>query len=434
MSYWICTKKSNPSFNSEYFGISFLHVGIPVGDFVAEIGQNSLDFYAKGSSCPEVQKVAEEHSFFHWDLEFPDIFYGEDGKRKKNLGFDAVVGNPPWLSTSAAAYIGNICPEILKSFHNKTFKTKNTREYYAFFFEKALNIMSIDGQIGYIVSLSSISLKTKKPLQKLLIDSCTELKISSYNDRPGKIFEGGTHARSAIILGHYNTGKQCRIFTTISHRWKHNDLRHILNNLTYIQSENFHIGNNKKCKLYDEGIIPKIGFKIEKSIMAKFLSKELICTTNNSKFVLWYHDTARYWIRVTDWKFKNSHVHPIYLKNKTQKTILMALLNSSLAYWFFNKITNNKEISSHIKYICVTFDMFDSESVSQLNSLTKKLYEHYAKKFKAKEIKIDKMFCKNIIDKIDDILSQHYKFNEDERIYIKQFEENFRLGDQSNKI
>ena len=43
---------------------------------------------------PEIQAVAEriagEMRFFHWELEFPDVF------RDTGAGFDAVLGNPPW--------------------------------------------------------------------------------------------------------------------------------------------------------------------------------------------------------------------------------------------------------------------------------------------------------------------------------------------------
>ncbi len=34
--------------------------------------------------------LAQEYKFFHWHLEFPDVFSGE------NSGFDCVLGNPPW--------------------------------------------------------------------------------------------------------------------------------------------------------------------------------------------------------------------------------------------------------------------------------------------------------------------------------------------------
>ena len=35
------------------------------------------------------QEIAREMQFFHWELEFPEVFLGAGG-------FDAMVGNPPW--------------------------------------------------------------------------------------------------------------------------------------------------------------------------------------------------------------------------------------------------------------------------------------------------------------------------------------------------
>ena len=50
--------------------------------------------------------VAAEMRFFHWELEFPDVF-GEAGS-----GFDALLGNPPWetLQPSSVEYFSNIDP------------------------------------------------------------------------------------------------------------------------------------------------------------------------------------------------------------------------------------------------------------------------------------------------------------------------------------
>jgi hypothetical protein len=44
----------------------------------------------------DVARAAAAHAFFHWPLEFPDVFYDRDGRTKDAPGFDAVVGNPPW--------------------------------------------------------------------------------------------------------------------------------------------------------------------------------------------------------------------------------------------------------------------------------------------------------------------------------------------------
>lgn len=40
----------------------------------------------------QVQKVAKQIGFFHWSLEFPDVF----GRAVGRNGFDVVLGNPPW--------------------------------------------------------------------------------------------------------------------------------------------------------------------------------------------------------------------------------------------------------------------------------------------------------------------------------------------------
>ncbi len=45
----------------------------------------------------EAQDITEDKRFFHWELEFPEVFY-EDSKRGENPGFDAVVGNPPYVA------------------------------------------------------------------------------------------------------------------------------------------------------------------------------------------------------------------------------------------------------------------------------------------------------------------------------------------------
>ena len=34
---------------------------------------------------------------FDWELEFPEIFLDEKGKRKENSGFDIIIGNPPYV-------------------------------------------------------------------------------------------------------------------------------------------------------------------------------------------------------------------------------------------------------------------------------------------------------------------------------------------------
>jgi hypothetical protein len=41
-------------------------------------------------------ETGRRHAFFHWPLEFPDVFYDPEGQTLGTPGFDAIIGNPPW--------------------------------------------------------------------------------------------------------------------------------------------------------------------------------------------------------------------------------------------------------------------------------------------------------------------------------------------------
>jgi hypothetical protein len=46
----------------------------------------------------ERERLYQQYRFFHWDLEFPEVFIDlEHADWKENPGFDAVVGNPPYV-------------------------------------------------------------------------------------------------------------------------------------------------------------------------------------------------------------------------------------------------------------------------------------------------------------------------------------------------
>ena len=52
------------------------------------------------------ERIAAEMRFFHWELEFPDVF------REAGAGFDAVLGNPPWdiAKPNSKEFFSNLDP------------------------------------------------------------------------------------------------------------------------------------------------------------------------------------------------------------------------------------------------------------------------------------------------------------------------------------
>lgn len=92
---------------------------------------------------------AEEKHFFHWELEFPEVFF-EKGDFKENPGFDSVIGNPPYLQKESFEedvkenYIKENYPENSSNINLATvFMTKSkdlTRKkaYHSFIVPKSL--------------------------------------------------------------------------------------------------------------------------------------------------------------------------------------------------------------------------------------------------------------------------------------------------------
>ena len=77
------------------------------------------------STIAVVEHLVASRRFFHWELEFPDVF------RERDSGFDAVLGNPPWdtLQPNSKEYFSNIDP--LYRGYGKQEALRYQTEYFA---------------------------------------------------------------------------------------------------------------------------------------------------------------------------------------------------------------------------------------------------------------------------------------------------------------
>ncbi|MCY3737343.1 MAG: hypothetical protein OXG13_13125 [Gemmatimonadaceae bacterium] len=71
------------------------------------------------------QEVASKQRFFHWELEFPDVY------RRGDSGFDAIMGNPPWevAKPNSHEFFSNIDP-LYRSYGKQEALRKQT-DYFA---------------------------------------------------------------------------------------------------------------------------------------------------------------------------------------------------------------------------------------------------------------------------------------------------------------
>ncbi len=106
-----------------------------------------LDVASKGQTveADDLEKLAEEHHFFHWELAFPEVFFTPDGQRLAEGGFDAVIGNPPYVRQE------RIIP--IKTYLEANYEVyAGTADLFLYFYERALKLVKPSRRIGYITS------------------------------------------------------------------------------------------------------------------------------------------------------------------------------------------------------------------------------------------------------------------------------------------
>lgn len=103
----------------------------------------------------ESKRISTEQRFFHWELEFPELYFDEDAKRLTNVGFDAIVGNPPWdlMRPNSQEFFSNFDPHFRDYDKQKALKkidqlVENNEialvwQKYQLFFENFSNFLKI---------------------------------------------------------------------------------------------------------------------------------------------------------------------------------------------------------------------------------------------------------------------------------------------------
>ena len=111
----------------------------------------------------KAKEIANEKRFFHWELEFPEVFF-EGHQRKENPGFDAVVGNPPYVRIQE---LNATSPDEVKYFSIFT-SAIGSYDLYILFVEQSLKLLRERGQFGYILPNKFIHLDYGQGLRGLI--------------------------------------------------------------------------------------------------------------------------------------------------------------------------------------------------------------------------------------------------------------------------
>jgi type I restriction-modification system DNA methylase subunit len=117
------------------------------------------------------REIVKSHGFFHWELAFPEVFHHDAAK---NRGFDAVVGNPPYVApenqdkASRKYWMSNGVFDL----------TYGRFDVYLLFYERSLNLLRDGGQLGLITPYSVLVQNYARELRRFVLSYCTVIGIA----------------------------------------------------------------------------------------------------------------------------------------------------------------------------------------------------------------------------------------------------------------
>lgn len=169
-----------------------------------------------------VERLAQQPDsrFFHWEIEFPEVFFGFADKDERQLrhknriatasaGFDAVVGNPPYDEVSTA---NGALPAIKAYFDLAAtygpFKSGRVNLYRLFVVRSVLTLMAADTTLGMIVPLGIFSDSFSYGTRKLMLSKGSLIRIDAFpqkDDPRQRVFEDAKVPTATFLYSNAST-------------------------------------------------------------------------------------------------------------------------------------------------------------------------------------------------------------------------------------
>ena len=178
--------------------------------------------------------IAQEKSFFHWELEFPEIFF-DAGKLQENPGWDVVIGNPPYVrQESLDSMFKNYTKQFFESY-------SGVADLYVYFIERSHKLLHTSGYFGVICSNKFMKANYGKNIRDFIRDKTTILSIIDFGELP--VFKDASTFPAVIITKNDRTENQNFDYIAIKNL-QFSSLNEMISQSSIIQDNKTLNGNN----------------------------------------------------------------------------------------------------------------------------------------------------------------------------------------------
>ncbi|CAG1013013.1 partial Type IIS restriction enzyme Eco57I, partial [Anaerolineales bacterium] len=139
---------------------------------------------------------------FDWKAEFPQVFI--------QGGFDAVIGNPPYIRIQTLQESSPIDVEFFKKHYQAA--SKGNYDIYVVFVEKGLDVLNGKGRLGFILPHKFFNAQYGEPIRGVVADGKHLAKVVHFGDQ--QVFESATTYTCLLFLD--KTGREEFEFTKVS--------------------------------------------------------------------------------------------------------------------------------------------------------------------------------------------------------------------------
>jgi len=150
------------------------------------------------------RETGARHRFFHWPLEFADLFYDDTGQPRAAAGFDAVIGNPPWEMLRGDGETrddGDAAATVRFIRESGLYRScgHGHLNLYQPFLERALSLAHRGGRVGLILPWGLAADDGAKPLRETLLDRSRVHTIVGLDNASG-IFPVHRGTRFLVVI------------------------------------------------------------------------------------------------------------------------------------------------------------------------------------------------------------------------------------------
>ena len=166
----------------------------------------------------KAKEIANEKSLFHWELEFPEVFF-EGHQRKGNPGFDAVIGNPPYYTLTLGKRQKQASEQELAYFGVSYPRASEYKvNTFSLFCERSLTLVRRTGNWSFILPNTFLTNYYMKNLRSWII---SDFHLYRYIDLRFRVFEEAEIGGNTLIFVKALSGKGTELvahFTTANCR------------------------------------------------------------------------------------------------------------------------------------------------------------------------------------------------------------------------